>query len=377
MSRAVHRERADRGFTLVELTLVIIIILILVAIAIPAYGSLTYSSGRSGSASAVQNALESARDAAVRAGPGRDAAAIFLGGEDGRVRAVTGVVEAQILDDAGGVDVLRDIFVPAPGTEAIQLPRGWSARGYARAATLVSSVSGTPGTRPELADNAEWYEQTYTSDREDGHWVYPETEFYERAEPDSGAARQTFMVRFEGGTGRYQSTATAKALYIEPAPTIAFRRSGTIYDRFRVDRAEDLGRFVRRVLADPSLSQNDRRDLLGDISADTVLVGPVGQVAVYKEERLANSIGADGLNRGTDTFYRAIDGSVTDPEYDVGLFGGVADPAIINARISQWIRGSSLTTGALPASETSDARIFQVSRYLGSPTEVERLVEGQ
>ena len=100
-TRREHGILRRRAFTLVELILVIIIILILAAIAIPAYASLTYSSNQSGAANAVQAALQSARDAAVRAGSGRDAAAVFLLGEDGRVRIVVAQAEASILDDAG------------------------------------------------------------------------------------------------------------------------------------------------------------------------------------------------------------------------------------------------------------------------------------
>ncbi|MEQ8315944.1 MAG: prepilin-type N-terminal cleavage/methylation domain-containing protein [Phycisphaerales bacterium] len=366
-----HRGLHRRAFTLVELILVIIIILILAAIAIPAYASLTYSSNQSGAANAVQAALQSARDAAVRAGSGRDAAAVFLLGDDGRVRIVVAQAEASILDDAGGgSEVLRDILVPSPGVEVVVLPRNWSVRGYARS-TALSTAGGS------LPDNLGWYEDTYTGgDRDVGQWVFPETIFYDQAQGNNGDKRQSFMVRFEGGTGRFLSSASGKALYIDPAPTLAFRDPGTPpWSANRVDREENLGRFVRKVLADPSISIGDKRLLLGDVSSDTVLVGPVGQIAVYNEKRLANAIGADGLSRNTDTLYSPIGGSVSGPEYDSAIFGSVTDPEI-NLRIGLWMRASGLEAGALPASETSDARIFLVSRYLGQPIEAARLAEG-
>lgn len=359
------------GFTLIELILVIVIILILAAIAIPAFAALAYSSNQSGSSNAVQAALQSARDAAVRAGSGRDAAAVFLVGDDGRVRVVVAQVEASLLDDAGGGnEVLRDILVPAPGVEVFVLPRGWVVRGYIKPTAMQTGS-------PAFADNAGWYEDTYRGgDRLLGQWAFPETVFFDDRAGNNGDKRQSFMVRFEGGTGRHLTSATAKALYIDPAPTLAFRDPGTPpWNNFRADREEDLGRFVRRVLADSSLTIAQRRQLLGDIATDTVLVGPVGQLAVYNEKRLANAIGADGVNRFTDTLYRPIGGSVSGPEYDDSLFAGLT-PAEINLRIGLWIRSSELQAGALPASETSDARIFLVSRYLGQPVEAARLIGG-
>lgn len=373
MRARTTKLRCGAGFTLVELILVIVIILILAAIAIPAYASLTYSSNQSGSTNSVQAALQSARDAAVRAGSGRDAAAVFLIGDDGRVRIVVAQVEGNILDRAAGNDVQRDILVPAPGVEVFVLPRNWVVRGYARPSAL-SSPGGS------LPDNVGWYEDTYSTaaDRDRGQWVFPETAFYDDSSGDNGDKRQSFMVRFEGGTGRYLSSATSKALYLDPAPTLSFRDPGaTPWSTYRVDREEDLGRFVRRVMSLPNstLSLADKRQLLGDEATDTVLVGPVAQLAVYNEKRLANAIGADGLNRATDTLYKPVGGTVTGPEYDDGIFGSVPD-AEINLRIGLWMRASDQTAGALPAQDTSDARIFLVSRYLGQPVEAARLEEG-
>lgn len=370
-----NMARVGAGFTLVELILVIVIILILAAIAIPAYASLTYSSNQSGSVNAVQAALQSARDAAVRAGSGRDAAAVFLLGDDGRVRIVVAQVEASIRDDAGGgAEVQRDILVPSPGVEVFVLPRNWSVRGYARP-TALSTAGGT------LPDNAGWYEDTYVGegpdgDRSRGQWVYPETAFYDRSAGGNGENRQSFMVRFEGGSGRFLSSATTKALYVDPAPVLGFRETSAPWNNYRIDREENLGRFVRKVMADPSLNPNERRQLLGDVATDTVLVGPVGQIAVYNEKRLANAIGADGVNRFTDTLYKPVAGTVSGPEYDDGIFGAVM-PSQINLRIGLWMRASDQAAGALPASDTSDARIFLVSRYLGQPVEAARLAEGE
>lgn len=381
---SASRQRVGAGFTLVELILVIVIILILAAIAIPAYAALTYSSNQSGASNAVQAALQSAREAAVRAGPGRDAAAVFLVGDDGRVRIVVAEVAGTIEDSAGGSSgptVQRDIFVPSAGVEVFVLPRNWAVRGYARPNTLrVTALGGAGGaTSTALADNRGWYEDTYTGgDRAQGQWVFPETAYYDDSAGNNGQSRQSFMVRFEGGSGQFRNSATTKALYLDPAPVLGFRETAMPWSdpKFRVDREPDLGRFVRKVLADPTLSQAQRRQLLGDEATDTVLVGPVGQLAVYNEKRLANAIGADGVNRFTDTLYAPIAGSVSGPEYDSGLFGSVSN-AEINLRIALWMRASELPAGGLPASDTSDARIFLVSRYLGQPVEAARLAEGR
>jgi prepilin-type N-terminal cleavage/methylation domain-containing protein len=376
-----NRARDGAGFTLVELILVIVVILILAAIAIPAYASLTYSSNQSGASNAVQAALQSTRDAAVRAGSGRDAAAVFLIGDDGRVRIVVAQVAGTIVDDAGsGDDVQRDIFVPADGVEVFVLPRNWAVRGYARSTSLqTSGLSGAGGGSAALADNRGWYEDTYSGgDRALGQWVFPETAYYDDSAGNNGQSRQSFMVRFEGGSGRFLSSATDKALFLDPAPVLGFRETTAPWSdaKYRVDREPDLGRFVRKVMADPTLSQAQRRQLLGDEATDTVLVGPVGQLAVYNEKRLANAIGADGVNRFTDTLYKPVAGTVNGPEYDDGLFGSISDTEI-NLRIGLWMRASSDTAGGLPAQDTSDARIFLVSRYLGQPIEAARLAEGR
>ena len=364
------RRRLVSGFTLVELILVIIIILVLAAIAIPAYASLTYSSNQSGAANAVQAALQSAREAAVRAGSGRDAAAVFLLGDDGRVRIVVAEEAGTILDNTASADVERDIFVPSGDVEVIELPRQWVVRGYVKPSALQVGAGA-------LQDNAGYYERTYTSDRDRGQWVFPETAFYDETAGNNGRERQSFMVRFEGGSGRFLSSATQKALFLDPAPVLGFRETTAPWDTYRVDRETDLGRFVRRVLSLPNstLTLNGKRQLLGDESTDTVLVGPVGQLAVYNERRLAESIGADGLNRFTDTLYAPVGGSVRGPEYDRNLFGAITSTEI-NRSIGLWIRASDQQAGALAAADTSDARIFLVSRYLGQPVEAARLAEG-
>ncbi len=382
----IRSRHLSRAFTLIELILVIIIILILAAISIPAYGSLTYSSNQSGSLNAVQASLQSARDAAVRAGSGRDAAAVFLLGQDGRVRIVVAEVAGTIQDENNNGDsVERDIFVPVRDVDVSTLPRQWSVRGYARSASLRTASLGTAS--PAQVDNVGWYEDTYQGrDRGLGQWVFPETAYYDDSAGDNGRSRQSFMVRFEGGTGRFLSSATRKGLFVDPAPVLSFRESRAPWADFRVDREEDLGRFVRRVLAPDSgvglgaagtKLRRDRR-LLGDESTDTVLVGPVGQLAVYNERRLAEAIGADGLNRLTDTLYQPISGTLTAPEYDDQLFGGGVRASDINLRISFWLRASGEESEdqlAVAASDTSDARIFLVSRYLGQPIEARKLTE--
>ena len=54
-----------------------------------------------------------------------------------------------------------------------------------------------------------------------------------------------------------------------------------------------------------------------------------------------------------------------------------APKAEINLRVGLWLRSSEEDAGVLPAADTSDARIFLVSRYLGQPIEAKRLTEGE
>jgi hypothetical protein len=231
--------------------------------------------------------------------------------------------------------VTRDVFVPVPGFEAVQLPGGWSVRAYAPSGTV----------------NDEWYEGTYAGAENQGNWVFPETGFFDIDDGAEGPDRQTFMIRFEGGTGMLKVSDPAAALVFSPSPSAVFRTGG-IWASFRADRAADGVRFVRRVLSSPDnvLPLSDKQELLGDQSSDTVLARAVGQVAAYHERTLAASIRAR-LDRVTNSLYQPA--SVGKPM--LGSDVKVDD-------INKWIEGT-LVVGAKPVD--TDARVFSVQRYLG------------
>lgn len=336
--RATTRGRA---FTIVELLLVISILVLLLAIGVPAFASMLYSSNQSMAENSLRVGLTAARDAALRSNSGQHAAAVFFYEPGGRLSIVACVKVGELVDEGA---VRRDIYVPMPQIEPVQLPQGWTIRGYA-----------PPGS----TDNTYWYEQNgYQSDRDKGHWLLPETGFFRADVNNDGEDRQTFMVVFEGGTGILMpSSGETPALVLAPSPSTAFRTGG-LFGTHRPDREADPARYVRRILALPD--ENDHRELLGDESSDTVLARSVGQLALCNERRLVSGIGLRP-DRATGTLYRA---APTSGDWDPEFIPGVDVEAINN-----WIqRGPDVDN---PGEEyDSDARVFSVQRYLGSLQEI-------
>jgi prepilin-type N-terminal cleavage/methylation domain-containing protein len=128
-------QRRDVAFTLIELLIVISIFVLLLAIAVPAFSSMLYSSEQSMAENALRTGIAAARDAAIRSAQGEDAAAVFFYDyRTGRESILPCVYAGTIKDDCQprvtcprGARGVR----PRPGFEPVQLPRGWSARGYA------------------------------------------------------------------------------------------------------------------------------------------------------------------------------------------------------------------------------------------------------
>src|SRR5690606_30124956 len=87
--------------------------------------------------------------------------------------------------------VQREVFVRSERVEPITLPAGWAVSGRARA-----NMIDQDWYEPSPGSGGDRYPDT---DRE--NWVYPETSFFDRSRPDDGESRQTFMIRFAGGTG--------------------------------------------------------------------------------------------------------------------------------------------------------------------------------
>jgi type II secretory pathway pseudopilin PulG len=342
--------RPNTAFSILELLVVISIMTIVILIAVPSFQSLTYSMRRSSAENSLKGGLRAARMVAIEAGDGVDAAAVFIHEPGGRITIIPCIYVGELLDQRPGSRsplVRAQIFAPVAGVDAIQLPKGWSVRAYAPPNSITTGRSG-------------WYNSgNYPASR--GNWVFPETGFFDPRQSDDGDNRQTFMVRYRGGSGEVDLSSVEPVLVLDPVASDIFR-SGTFFKQFRADLAIDKVRFVRSVLDDdvtfsgPSGLRN-RADLLGNRSTDTVLARAVGQIAVFSESRLAGGVGARRLNRDTETLYM---GTVR-PELDLSLFGSGASEQSISEDVSDWLE-SRLAS--------SDAMVFTIQRYSGRAQEM-------
>lgn len=357
-----HRTIAARAFTLLELLVVISIFVLILLVAVPSFASLLYSQERTQAENQLAVAMAAARSAAVSTEGLGDTAAVFFFDPAGRTRVAVYQEVGQIDEvTAAGNPVRRDVFVASPGFQPVVFPRGWMVRAFA--------PPGTP--------DGEWYEPNNfrQCNVRTGNWVFPETGFYE---PDakfnnkSGLNRQSFMVRFEAGTGVLNMSSRTPAIIIDPSPSSYFRSVLNPWKKFAswsLPRADDQATFVKRFLAKGSFVNDlDRRTMFGDNSPDTVLARPVTELALYDERSLAVGIKAGGVNSITGCIYGDPTNPValpTAPTLDPRLFGGSIDAVKITDAINNWIQG---TTG--PGGATSDARIFTIDRYQGIAREV-------
>ncbi len=330
----------SRAFTLIELLVVVSLLSILLAVAVPAFSSLMASNERAMADSKLKLAATLGRDAAVRAGRGNDGAVAFFHAPGGRVRAVpyikVGVLED--LDDAGD-PIERDIFIPVSTFEPIELPRGWSVRGYAPPSTV----------------DEQWYEDTVLSgDRDEGNWVFPETNYYDPTDANGGDRRQTFLLRFDAVDGTASVPKARDALLLDPSTSRKLRESG-VFSTYNPERAASYLAHVRAILELPP-SDPDRRTLLGNDSPDTVLARQVTQIALYEESRLAGALKVK-IDRDTGTIYKSSD----IPEHVTGYD---------RTKLIDWIEGRKLA--GEPADKLADkqARIYFVERYSGSLREM-------
>lgn len=447
--RATRRGRPAGGFTLTELFVVLLIGAIVVSISVPAFQNLIESAERSGAENAVRVAVTVAQDAATR--EGLDSAAVFLQDEGGRTRIVTvvkvGTFEEEPQDPfagsgggggggaqpgflaGGGIE--REVFAPLPGASVIELPDGYSVRGYVPAGALLNRSSQT-GTTPDWYDIELYGGDDDTDDAKlQGNWVAPLSGSYEVDLPGgaidanaAGTPRHSFMIRFEGGTGLLMSS-TAPALVVDPRPsnegieTIRISPTGSYRETWwRVDRAESVYDWARAVITrsaadawgQPRENQRPlRSQLIGTYSNDTVLAGPVTRIAVYRETDLATDIGASGVNDITGTIFEPYDkdgnltldtGPAATQTYDgeqrrfrrgVLQSRGTANIDDIRRHINAWIEGDTNGNGELdptadqnavdsaPASRPWERRpdaaksiVFVVDRLSGELREVNR-----
>ncbi len=333
------RDTALRAFTVVELLVVIVIAVLLLTIAVPAFQATIYSSNRSLAVNAVQASSIMARDAAINTG--RDGAVVFVYDPTvQRINIIPAIRVGTIRENTtarsgpgggGGPPTAgfgdqpyfdRDVFVPAPVGEVLSLPAFWMVRGYAAPGMLLDIDSA--GGEAATWYNSNMYGGTNTnqSEKDDAHWVFPETGFFPQDQQvnggaldgglspidrDAPTARQSFMIRFDSRTGAV-SRDTRAALFIDPRNS----RERPYQETLRVDLADNLEVWASRVLNSPDLDngiayeindQSWREKLIGTASNDTILVKPVSRVALYDERDLALGLRARGLNTQTNTIY--------------------------------------------------------------------------
>lgn len=361
----------SRAYTLIELLVVIVIASLLIGIAIPAFSALLTSSRETLAQTSLQQAIYAARDAAAANIGGGDAAAVFFYDPD---RGITVGIYVQVgtftdssLNTATTTE--RDIFVPIPSMEPVQLPPDFSVRGF---------VLGT-----QLQDE-DWYESLtqYSptggglqpggqgNQRGPGAWVFPETAFYNQTDQLDGRDRQTFMIRFAAGTGAL-SRESRSALVLDPRPSNLNRTTPASITP--VTQSTDLRAWAVRLLITASITPAERRDLIGNVSSDTVLARPVTDITLYRERRLAQMLQLRGLNRETNTIYRKGD----NPEVDTVLFRDLTlagNRVDLETRITAWIEGRLALGSNRDAGSALEAEsaVYTVGPYFGDLVEVVR-----
>lgn len=367
------RTAIRAAFTLVEMLVVIIIITAILLIAVPSFQAMLNSTESAMAESMLKAGLRAGKDAALRSTGDQDSAVVFFYPPGGRL--TMGVyVKVGTLNDSDGVNnvVQRDIFVPTGLNEPVQLPKGWMVRGFA-------PPNGTSsGSDDSLLDPCtQWYE-SYSNrpmNSTQANWVFPETHFYDTGDSDSGEHRQTFMVRFEAGTGIMRIGAANTALIFDPGPNAAWRGNGE-FNTYRADQTDDPIRFITRILNAPAvgtgaLDEQERRSLIGWESSDMVLAKPVSQLALYEEVKLASGIGVRP-DRTTGCLYLPFQAG-SDPSLVAR-----ADAGNMTRDINRWITGDTSLNGqyrpvdgAGVTEDAPEARIFTIDRYTGGLQTVE------
>ncbi len=363
------RSRPRGAFTLIEMLVVVAVIILVSIIAIPAFSAMIASGERVRAEESIKRGLSMGHALALRSGIGRDVGMVFFYESPGPLTIVACQKVGEL--DSLGLGALfgqpnQDVFVPIGGVEPVTLPPFWGCRGYA----LAGMIDG------------EWYEASTDGGASryplaEPAWVFPETGFFDPnlSNPArDGYNRQTFMVRFEAGTGRMTMSHTRSALVVSPRPSAANRNVG---DALRADIAPDLEQWVKRVLAtsdfdgDPRVSAADlagRYALLGDGSGDTILVKAVSQIALYDERALAGDLGVN-VDRQTRCIYRLSQWDParlgTDP-FRPQFPAFVQGNNVTSQNIRRWIEGDTNFNGTpVDGGDQPKGRVFTVDRFSG------------
>lgn len=385
-----------KAFTLTELIVVISLIVILLAIAVPSFGSMLRSNERSSAVNALQIGIQQARDAATRS-RGGDAAAVFVfdvanAGRGGPVMQIITCLQVATIKDLDGNNnqaqaIDRDVFVPIASAQVVQLPRNWNVRAFVPAGAIdAAGTSSMWYQRPASFSAVTGYRQY---DQNDANWIFPESGMFDPnnlSAGDNGRLRQTFMIRFEAGTGAISRTGMPATVVLPAVGNV----SRSIQAERDPTRAADLRQWVNRMLVEYNAANRvgsvlapwaPVQQFLGHESVDTVLARPVDRVSVYNERALAAALGVRP-SRATGTIY----GDPNDPNVrptrptivDTGRAGDVLN---LQRRINRYFNGVLLPDGSAgnPAVEADRVRILapddilMVARpYAGGMLEVAR-----
>jgi len=344
----VRAGSTSGGFTLTEVLAVTIIVVILIGISVPSFNSMLESANQTRASTLLRLGASAAQDAAIRADDARDTAAFFLFEPGGRITIVVGKEVGEYRPPSGvdgGDGEPRSIFVADPTLESIEMPARMLVRGLAPANSIEQGIDGDVTGYAWYADSRYEHDQL--------NWVLPETGLLdpESLDDDEGYKRQSFMLRFEGGTGRAATDVKRQALLFDPRPEVEFRTRSPWTNGadpyVRPDLNPNHRMLVRKALGDPNLDADDRELLIGDRSPDTVLARQVSMVALYDARELASAVG-----------------SADSPPAD---FGGV------DARTGSLYDGFDLTVPAIDRSVSdavnarirSVAELFTLERYSG------------
>lgn len=355
---------ARRAFTIVEIIVVLTIISILIVLAVPALMSMISTQEESLAEIRLRVGVNIARDAALAGGPGEDTAAVFTYDPQGPVRIVPVVRAGTFIDSSRRGPEQFELFVPIDAVEPVTLPSGWTIRAWA---PVTAFQDGS-----WYASDANSTSVRYPDDQP--NWVFPESGFYNHTRADDGENRQTFMVRFQGGSGQLVSETTKPVLVLLPRPSNA-ERDG-IDRSLWPNRQSDFRRYAQRLLKDPGVSASDRSTLIGPLSSDVVLTRAVQLLALTDEQALADGLGVR-RDRFSGSLYQVSQGQLLpdillSPQFVAGMGTTGA------TRVNRWIEGYlDLLPGDgdddPPADpERTGLKLFTFDRYGGSLVRVQQ-----
>jgi hypothetical protein len=176
-----------------------------------------------------------------------------------------------------------------------------------------------------------------------------------------GGNRQTFMIRFQGGTGQVVGSTSTPAVVLLPR---ASDQDRTLAQEFWPHRAADFRRIGERLLKNPSLN-TELQTVFGGASSDVALVRPVQILALTDEVKLADAIGAR-LDRFSNSLYLIPPGNFAtlalSPQFVPAQ--GVNTAQFINRYIEGFddlAPAGDMTRNA----ERTGVKVFTIDRYGG------------